>query len=65
MYDVALVALIKEAVVHKEWVESVTPTDQLSVWLIDMQLSADFVTVLFAVRSEGKPSVEHGLGKMC
>ena len=61
-YDAALVPLIKEAV-QKEWVESTTPTDQgLSVWLMDMQLSADFVTILFAVRPEGKPTVEHGLG---
>lgn len=62
-YDVALVPLIKEAVQEK-WVESATPTNQgLSVWLMDMQLSADFVTILFAIRYEGKPTMEHGLGK--
>ena len=62
-YDVALVPLIKEAVRGK-WVESTTPTTTqgLSIWLMDMQLSADFVTVLFAVRYEGKPTMEHGLG---
>ena len=62
-YDVALVPLIKEAVQGK-WVELATPTTQgLSVWLMDMQLSADFVTILFAIRPEGKPTMEHGLGK--
>ena len=59
----ALVPLIQEAVQGK-WVESATPTTQgLSVWLMDMQLSADFVTILFAIRPEGKPTMEHGLGK--
>ena len=63
-YDVALVPLIKEAV-QRKWVESATPTTTqgLSIWLMDMQLSADFVTVLFAVRYEGRPTMEHGLGK--
>ena len=60
-YDVALVPLIKEAV-QEEWVESATPTDRITIWLMDMQLSADFVTILFAIRCEGKPTVEHGLG---
>lgn len=59
----ALVPLIKDAVQGK-WVESATPTTQgISVWLMDMQVSAEFVTVLFAVRYEGKPTMEHGLGK--
>ena len=62
-YDVALVPLIKKAVKEK-WVESATPTTQgLSIWLMDMQMSADFVTVLFAISYEGKPTMEHGLGK--
>ena len=63
-YDVALVPLIKEAV-QRKWVESATPTTTqgLSIWLMDVQLSADFVTVLFAVRYEGRPTMEHGLGK--
>ena len=63
MYDAALVVLIKEAVIQGEWVELATPIDQISVWLMDMQLSVEFVTVLFAIRSEGKPTVEHGLGE--
>lgn len=62
-YDVALVPLIKEAVQEK-WVDSATPTGQsLLVWLMDMQMSADFVTILFAICYEGKPTMEHGLGK--
>ena len=63
MYDAALVALIKEAVIQEEWVEIATPTDQISMWLMDMQLGVKFATVLFAIRCAGKPTVEHGLGE--
>ena len=63
MYDAALVALIKEAVIQEEWVELATPIDQISMWLMDMQLSVEFATVLFAMRCDGKPTMEHGLGE--
>lgn len=63
MYDAELVALIKEAVIQEEWVEITTPTDQISMWLMDMQLCVKFAIVLFAIRCDGKPTVEHGLGE--
>ena len=62
-YDVALVPMIKEAMIQEWWVESTTPTEGASVWIMDMQLSVEFVAVLFAVRCEGRPTIEHGLGE--
>ena len=43
--------------------ESATPIEEVSVWIMDMQLSVEFVVVLFAVRCKGRPTVEHGLGE--
>ena len=55
--------MIKEAVLQEEWAELNTPPDRISVWVIDMRLSASFVAVLFVLRCEGTPTMEHGLGK--
>ena len=62
MYDAVLMHLVKEAVLEEEWVELATPLDDITVWVMDMQLSGNYVAVLFAMRCEGKPTMEHGLG---
>lgn len=55
--------MIKEVVIQDGWVESATPIDAISMWLVDMQLSTNHVAVLFGMRCEGKTTVEHGLGE--
>ena len=62
LYDVELVPLVKSAVLENSWLDSSATENDITVWIIDMQMSGGSVAVLFALYCQGTPTAEHGLG---